>query len=98
MPQKNQGEFMKKLVPRLIGVAFITLATTLSFAPMSQAAAGKVNCDAVMKELNAGKKPRQVAQDLSISVSSVYRCRRRARAHAGKPTASPAASPAAASH
>ncbi len=65
----------------------------------------KVDCNQVMQELNGGKKPKEVAAGLKISVSSVYKCRRRAHettggatAHAmnAHPTAS--ASPSAAHH
>src|SRR5579863_3215813 len=42
-------------------------------------ASTKVDCDAVMNELNSGKKAKEVATDLSISTSSVYRCKRHAK-------------------
>ena len=45
-------------------------------------AADEVNCDAVMNELYGGKHPKEVAKDLSISTSSVYRCKRHAQAAA----------------
>jgi hypothetical protein len=48
-------------------------------------AADEVNCNAVMNELYSGKHPKEVAKDLSISTSSVYRCKRHAQA-AGKAT------------
>ena len=62
-----------------------TLATAamfgLAFAVSvpSAYAASKVDCDAVMSELNSGKKAKEVATDLKISVTSVYRCRRHAK-------------------
>src|SRR5258708_32239234 len=63
----------------------------------------KVDCDAVMNELNSGKKAKEVAKDLGISVTSVYRCKKKAKKNAepggatpGSEAASPAASPAAA--
>jgi hypothetical protein len=43
-------------------------------------AAGEIDCNAVMNELNSGKHPKEVAKDLSISTSSVYRCKRHAKA------------------
>jgi hypothetical protein len=57
------------------------LVTTVAFATYARPAyaADKVDCDAVMKELGTGKHPRDVAKDMSISTSSVYRCRRHAR-------------------
>lgn len=45
-------------------------------------AATKVDCDAVMNELNSGKKAKDVAKDLSISTSSVYRCKKHAKEEA----------------
>jgi len=48
-------------------------------------AADAINCSAVMTELYSGKHPKEVAKDLSISTSSVYRCKRHAQA-AGKGT------------
>ena len=43
------------------------------------------DCNAVMNELYSGKHPKEVAKDLSISTSSVYRCKRHAQAR-GKAT------------
>src|ERR1700735_4987586 len=51
-------------------------------------AADEVNCDAVMHELYGGKHPKEVAKDLSISTSSVYRCKRHAQAAAKASTKS----------
>jgi FixJ family two-component response regulator len=42
----------------------------------------KVDCDAVMNELSSGKHAKEVAKDLSISTSSVHRCKRLAKAAA----------------
>jgi hypothetical protein len=97
---------MKKLGTGLIGIVFVGMVFASFAVPAAQAAGSKVNCESVMQELNAGKKPKQVAQDMKISVSSVYRCRRQARAKERKSGASPAAvaspaamaSPAAATH
>jgi len=57
------------------------LATTVAFTLSARPAfaAAKVDCDAVMNELNSGKKAKEVATDLSISTSSVYRCKRHAK-------------------
>jgi len=76
----------KKIVAVATTLAF---GTALSFAvaiPRAHAA-GKVDCDKVMEELNSGKKTKEVASDLSISAASVRRCKRK---HA-KMMASPAA-------
>jgi len=72
----------------------LALATVMSFAlsvPKAHAA-GKVDCDKVMEELNAGKKPKDVAKDLGVSRGSVYRCKKAAALAAKK--AAPAAAPA----
>jgi|GEM_PF-3501630 uncharacterized protein (DUF433 family) len=54
-------------------------------ASVALAARGhKVDCAKVMSELNAGKKPKDVAKELKISRSSVYRCRRKERKAAKK--------------
>ena len=57
------------------------LAATVAFATSGRPAyaAAKVDCDAVMNELNSGKHQKEVAKDLSISTSSVYRCKRHAK-------------------
>ena len=73
-------------------IASLALALTfgLSVAPHS-AYANKVDCGKVMSEVTAGKKAKDIAADLKISTSSVYRCKKKA----GKTTsmASPMPSP-----
>jgi uncharacterized protein (DUF433 family) len=100
---------MKKIA---VTAASAMLVATMVFAAGARPAfaATKVDCDAVMGELNSGKKAKEVAKDLSISTSSVYRCKKHAKeaakagtkstvqAKTGKEVPSPAmaASPAAA--
>jgi hypothetical protein len=43
------------------------------------AASHKIDCAQVMTELQAGKKVGEVATDMKISKSSVYRCRKKAK-------------------
>ena len=64
-----------------LAAAAAMLVTTVAFAVNTRPAyaATKVDCDAVMNELNSGKKAKEVAKDLSISTSSVYRCKRHAK-------------------
>ena len=69
---------VRKIVPGFVGIAFI-ITSGIGFKP-AIAQAAKVDCVKVMSELNSGKKAREVAQDLKISTSSVYRCRRNAHA------------------
>ena len=81
---------MRRKLIGLVGVAF--LAFGLGFAP-ARAWAAKVDCGKVMSELNGGKKAKDVALDLKISTSSVYRCRKKAGVSSkssGKTTASAA--------
>jgi hypothetical protein len=60
------------------------LMTTVAFGTSARTAyaAPKVDCDAVMNEVTAGKKAKEIATDLNISTSSVYRCKRHAKAAA----------------
>ena len=65
------------------------LATTVAFATNARPAfASKVDCDAVMNEVNSGKHAKDIAADLKISTSSVYRCKRHAKAAAKAATKS----------
>lgn len=84
---------MKK---RLALVASFAVAAALSLQfglSNAYAASHKVDCSQVMTELQGGKKVAEVAKDMKISRSSVYRCRRAAKKEE-KATAS-MASPAA---
>src|ERR1700722_17221901 len=67
-----------------LAAASAMLVTTVAFGTSTGPAyaATKVDCDAVMNEINSGKKAKEVATDLSISTSSVYRCKRHAKAAA----------------
>ena len=47
--------------------------------PSAYAAAHKVDCTQVMSELSSGKKVAEVAKELKISKSSVYRCRKESK-------------------
>ncbi|HXW83984.1 MAG TPA: hypothetical protein VEJ86_06240 [Candidatus Binataceae bacterium] len=82
-----------------LAVLAVTLGVAFTFATSTvYAAAAKVDCDAVMKELDSGKKVKDAAADLKVSVSSVYRCRRKAKQEAkSKSAPSAVASTAAAS-
>jgi len=66
------------------------LLTTVAFASNARPAfaASKVDCDAVMNEVNSGKHAKEIATDLNISTSSVYRCKRHAKAAAKAATKS----------
>lgn len=79
---------LKKLTVVAAG-AFLALTMSLEIGAAT-AYAAKVDCDAVMSELNSGKQAKEVAADLKISKSSVYRCKKKS----AKAETSPAASPA----
>jgi hypothetical protein len=80
---------MSKSVRALVGLAFLA-SLGIGLKPVV-ALAAKVDCSKVMSELNSGKKAAAVADDLKISTSSVYRCRR--KASKGTTTTAAGASP-----
>jgi hypothetical protein len=93
---------MKKFVMRAtpIGLA-MAIGIAMSIPSAYAAGKSKIDCDAVMQELNGGKKAKEVATDMKISTSSVYKCKKKEMAAAktaskagNEPGASPAASPA----
>jgi hypothetical protein len=90
--------FATVLTASVLGIA-IGVATSVP----SAYAAGKtkVDCDAVMQSLNGGKKAKEVAKEMNISTSSVYRCKKKEVAAAktaskagNEPAAKPATAPA----
>ena len=73
---------MKRVVMMLaVGLVGITMGD-ICIPPTYAAAKSKVDCAAVMKERNSGKKAKEVAKEMSISVSSVYRCKQKETAAA----------------
>ena len=83
---------MRKTIPGIAGIALIAILGN-GFQP-AIAQAAKVDCSKVMAELSNGKKVSDVADDLKISTTSVYRCRRKARAAAkSSPIAAAESSP-----
>ena len=89
---------VRKLALGMTGLLFAVVVGFELGSANAYAAAKKVDCEKVMSELNSGKKAKDVATDLKISTSSVYRCKKKAAAAktAGAKGGSPAASPAAA--
>lgn len=68
-----------------IGIVAAALMLAIGLAISASAPnawAHKVDCTAVMNELHSGKSVKEVAKDLKISHSSVYRCRRKAKQEA----------------
>jgi len=84
------------LLKKLFPLALITVSVIGFQVPSARAERTKVDCDAVMQEVTAGKTTKEVASDLKISVSSVHRCKQAAKRKAAAEGASAAASPAAA--
>ncbi len=91
---------MKKVSKSFLALTLgAAMGITMS-VPFANAAKHKVDCDAVMQELNSGKKPKEVAKDQNISVSSVRRCKakqKKAEAAAAKAGNTGAGAPSAAS-
>jgi hypothetical protein len=74
---------MKRVVMTLAaGVVGLTIGVAMSIPSAYAAGKTKVDCDAVMQELNSGKKAKEVAKDMKISASSVYRCKKKEMAAA----------------
>jgi predicted transcriptional regulator len=85
----------KKLV--LVASFAVVSALALQLGLANVYAANKIDCAQVMTELQSGKKVSEVAKDMKISKSSVYRCRKAAaKASGGMETPAPMVSPAAA--
>jgi len=84
----------------VLGIAAIGLAGALAIGldpSNALATAGKkVDCGKVVSEIQAGKKTKDIAKDLSISTSSVYRCKKIAAASTPKKTVVAEAAPVAA--
>ena len=78
-------------------VASLVVATvlTLQFGLSKLYAANKIDCAQVMTELQSGKKAAAVPKDMKISKSSVYSCRKKAKAAAAMASPAEMASPAA---
>ena len=87
---------MKKKLAVAASLAFVS-ALAFQFGLTNVYAANKIDCAQVMTELQGGKKVSEVAKDMKISKSSVYRCRKAsAMKNGGMETPAPMASPAAA--
>jgi hypothetical protein len=65
---------MKSLISVASFISILSISIQLS-SPCAYAA-GKVNCDQVMSEINSGKTVAEVAKDMGVSKRSVMRCRR----------------------
>lgn len=70
---------MKKIALAAASAMLLTSVAFVSSARPAYAAA-KVDCDAVMNELNSGKHEKEVAKDLSTTLYQVRKCKRKAKA------------------
>ncbi len=72
---------MKNRKSTLAATFAVAAALTLQVGlPSAFAAAGhKIDCTQVMSELSSGKKVAEVAKEMKISRSSVYRCRKESK-------------------
>jgi Bacterial regulatory proteins, luxR family len=83
---------IRRTIPLMASLALLT-AMSLSLTPR-RAYANKVDCGKVMSEVAAGKKTKDIAAELKISTSSVYRCKKKAATAAKtRPGMTPAPSP-----
>ena len=93
----------KKLVPVMAALLFVVTAGFELGSANAYAATKRIDCTKVMAGLQGGKKVKDVAKDMSISTSSVYRCRKMSKASTGKAvssattSSSPASAPSPAS-
>lgn len=57
-------------------ILIASLVSVFALSSLSAYAAGKVDCDKVMSEINSGKSVNEVAKDMGVARRSVRRCRR----------------------
>ena len=82
----------------VLGAAALTFVLAIGLGA-GTARANKVDCAKVMSEVGAGKKTKDIAKEMSISTSSVYRCKSKAKsANAKGAAASPAATASPSGH
>jgi hypothetical protein len=82
----------KKLVPVMAALLFVVTAGFELGSANAYAATKRIDCTKVMAGLQGGKKVKDVAKDMSISTSSVYRCRKMSKALTTKKAAMSATS------
>ena len=93
----------KKLLLVMAAFLFVVAVGFVLGSANAYAATKRIDCTKVMAGLQGGKKVKDVAKDMSISTSSVYRCRKMSKASTGKTvssattSSSPASAPSPAS-
>ena len=84
----------KKLLPIIAAFLFVVTAGFELGSANAYAASKRIDCTQVMAKLQSGKKVKEVAKDMSISTSSVYRCRKMAKeVNSGKTVSSSSMKP-----
>ena len=78
----------RKLLPVMAAFLFVVTVGFVRGSANAYAAAKRIDCNQVMSKLQGGKKVKDVAKDMSISTSSVYRCRKMSKASTGKAVSS----------
>jgi hypothetical protein len=69
------AKVFKRVILSAASLTFIA-SLSLGFSPVN-ASANKVDCGKVMSELGAGKKSKDIAKEMNISTTSVYRCKKK---------------------
>jgi hypothetical protein len=77
-----------KLLPAMAALLFVVAVGLVLGSASAYAATKKIDCNQVMSKLQGGKKVKDVAKDMSISTSSVYRCRKLSKTSTGKAVSS----------
>jgi hypothetical protein len=78
----------RKLLPVIATFLLVVAAGFALGSANAYAATKKIDCNQVMSKLQSGKKVKDVAKDMSISTSSVYRCRKLSKTSTGKAVSS----------
>jgi hypothetical protein len=71
---------MKKIALAAASAMLVTTIIGFGSSARPAYAAAKVDCDAVMNEINGGKHEKEVAKDLSTTLYQVRKCKRKAKA------------------
>jgi transposase-like protein len=77
-----------KLIPAMAAVLFVVAVGLVLGSANASAATKRIDCNQVMSKLQGGKKVKDVAKDMNISTSSVYRCRKLSKTSTGKAVSS----------
>ena len=79
---------IRRLLPVMAAVLIVVAVGFALGSANAYAATKRIDCNQVMSKLQSGKKVKDVAKDMNISTSSVYRCRKMSKASTGKAVSS----------